>query len=175
MYQGKYIVADGSIAFGQQVAVLQQEHTFAETQLIDLANQQRSAGNTAGANDLEAQAQVEGAQARVFANSYLHYAGALNSDGTVTFDRGAQEAVAVGESATLQTLGDQHSRELDGRASAARTKAQQTALATALFVGAMFFLTVANLGWRHRRLHALIPSLLLALAGVVVLAIAGIT
>jgi hypothetical protein len=174
LYQGELGLQDGRIDFGAHLSLLEQEHHMAATQLLNLADKYQTNGNTNLANQLEANAHVEAAQARVFDNGYLRYSGTSNADGTVTYDRAQQEKIAVASDDALRTLGDQHAAELRHLASIDRTRAQQIALTTALFVAAMFFLTVANLGWRHRRLHALVPALLFALLGIVVLATAFI-
>ena len=173
-YQNAQTVEDGKIDFGAHLAVLDQEHQLAAQQLFDLANQQRAAGNTSVADTLEAQARVEGAQARAVHANYDYYAGSLNDDGTVSYKPEADRALAVATNTDLRTLGAEHVAAMQRQASALRARAQQGTLAAALFVATMLFLTAANLARRHRRLPALAVGLCAACAGVVVLATAGL-
>jgi type II secretory pathway pseudopilin PulG len=171
-YQAIRALSDGRIDFDARLSLIYQEHLRRETSLTTRATELRDAGDPAHAGVLEAEARVEGAIARVIGASFTTYAPTFNDDGTVVFDREEKAALARSDDSDLRTLDPVNVRAVEHQASLTRQTAQQIVVAGALLIAAMFFLTVADLGWLHRRLYATVPGTLAALAAVAVLFVA---
>jgi hypothetical protein len=171
-YQTELAVQNSRIEFGARLSLLYQDDLFTETQLYKLARSYRSINNVNEALQLEAEARVDGAQERAFDPGFLYYSPTASSSGAVTYSPADEETVAEEQNRDLITLDPAHATTIESQVSADRSKGQRIVLATALFVAAVFFLTVANLGWRHRRIRTMIPGVLAVVAGVAVLAVA---
>ena len=171
-YQSVRSASDGRIDFDARLALIYQEHLRLERSFYTRADELRAAGDNAGAARLEAEARVEGAQARLIASSFLSYFPIVAEDGSVSVDRDANAGVARAGDTDLRTLDPANVRAVTQEAGETRRTAQQLVVAGALLIAAMFFLTVADLGWLHRRLLAAVPAALATVAALVILVVA---
>jgi hypothetical protein len=169
LYQAQQAFADSAIQFNARLTQLQQQHLIAEARLY---GQVGGASNAIGA-ELRAEAHVEGAQARAFQQAFGAYVPAYAADGSETFDRTAQTQFARNLIPDLRILDAAHVAAVQAQAGVVRASAEKIVLAGALFIAGVFFMTIARLGWRNRRLQAAIPGTVAAIAGLVVL-VAGI-
>ena len=177
-YQAVRALSDGRIDFDARLSLIYQEHLRAAAALTERAGTTRDANAAAGIDDtsqvdaLEAEARIEGAIARHLAASFLTYSPTIEADGSVTYDRDANAGLERAGNADLRTLDPANVRGVAQESSVTRRVAQQLVVAGALFIAAMFFLTVADLGWLHRRLFAAIPAALSAMVALAVLIVA---
>lgn len=171
-YQSVRALSDGRIDFDARLTLLYQEHLRAEASYYEKATAARNTSDTVHAGQLEAEARVEGAVARLFSASFLTSFPTINADNSVTYDRQAQLALARADDSDLRTLDPASVRTISVESSQTRRVAQQLVVAGAMFIAAMFFLTVADLGWLHRRLLGAFPAFLAAFAGLGILFVA---
>jgi hypothetical protein len=173
-YQTVLAIQNSRIDFGQRLTLLYQEHDFTETQLYKKALFYRGTGATDDARQLEAEARVEGAEERALDPGFLYYSPTSKSSGAQVFNESEEEQVAREENRDLITLSPSHVAVIEAQADSDRSEGQDLVLATAFFVSAVFFLTVANLSWRHRRLRTLMPGLLASIVGTIILTLVAI-
>lgn len=173
-YQTVLAVQNSRIDFGDRLSQLVQQHLYTEDQLYKVAAADRKAGDTQEAVQLEAEARVEGAQERALNPGFLYYSAETQSNGTATFSVPEETTVAKEENRDLIALDPAHLAIIESQVDSDRNEGQQIVLATALFVAAIFFFTVTNLGWRHRRWRTMAPGLLSTAAalGLLVAAVA---
>ncbi len=168
-YQTVLAVQNSRIEFGARLTLLYQEHLSTENQLYKIATADRNAGNTQEARQLEGEARVEAAQERALGTGYLYYSPHLDSHGNAVFNSAEELTVATEENRDLIALDPSHLATIESRVSSNRDEGQDVVLATALFVTAVFFFTVTNLGWRHNRWRTMAPGLLATAAGLALL------
>jgi hypothetical protein len=165
-YQTVLAVQNSRIEFGARLSLLYQQHLYTEDQLYKVAQADRKAGNTQEALQLEAEARVEGAQERALDPGFLYYSPQAHANGTTTFNVPEEMTVAKEENRDLIALDPSHLAVIESQVNSDRNEGQQIVLATALFVAAIFFFTVTNLGWRHHRWRTMTPGLLATAAAV---------
>ncbi len=168
-YQTVLAVQNSRIEFGDRLTLLYQEHLSTEDQLYKIAASDRAAGDTQGARQLEAEARVEAAQERALDTGFLYYSPHVESNGIATFNSAEELAVAREENRELIALDPSHLASIETQVSSQRNEGQNVVLATALFVTAVFFFTVTNLGWRHNRWRTMAPGLVATAAGLALL------
>jgi hypothetical protein len=156
-YQTRLARVEATIQFDDRLTQLYQQHVMAQQNLYSQADAAR-AMNPVFADRLEAEARVEGAQARVLARDFLGFYPSVGPDGRASFDVASQEQLAKASDADLRTLDQAHIRLLDQQADSIRLSAQNLVLASAMVIAAAFFFTLARLGWKHRRLYAMVPG-----------------
>jgi hypothetical protein len=181
-YQTVKAEQNGYVDFGARLAESYQEQTVAESALYQEAAAAREADQLDRALPLEAQARVEGAQARALDPGFLCYwPFSPGSNGAVDYDSQALQATELEspcvqpdqDPTALRTLDQSHVGALEATAKADRSKAEEVVLAGALVIVAVFFLTLSYLGWRHRRAHTLLPGVMAVAAALVIAAVAG--
>lgn len=174
-YQAVRAVEDSRLVFGDRLTQLYQQHTVAESSLYAQAAAARQSGNPAQAAELEAEARVEGAQARVLAHGFIGYVPTDGANGSADFNRRQQLSIEQTGNQDLRTLDANHVALITSHADQVRHDGELLILASALLIAATLFLTVARLGWKHRRLFGAAPGTLFASAAAVVLVIAVVS
>lgn len=168
-YQTVKAEQDGYVQYGSRLAQLYQEHTIAESTLYNQGASAWGAGDTSTAESLEAQARVEGAQERAIDPGFIcYYPSGYGLQGQVDFNIAQEEATeAIGaclqpdqDVTALRTDDQAHVDALESAAQTERTKAAQVVLAGAFAIVSVFFLTLAYLGWRHKRARFLAPGVM---------------
>jgi hypothetical protein len=168
-YQTVLAVQNSRIEFGARLSLLYQQHLFTEDQLYNEATADRDVGNTNEALQLEAEARLEGAQERALNTGFLYYSPETTLSGASKFNVPEEKAVAKEEHRDLIALDPSHLSTIQSEVNGDRNEGQQIVLATALFVAAIFFFTVTNLGWRHHRWRTMTPGLVATAAGLALL------
>jgi hypothetical protein len=175
-YQTVQSVQDSKIAFGSRLTQQYQDHTVAESTLYARAGAAWRKGDTDAALLLEAEARVEGAQERAFDPGALYYSpDSPGPDGKVHYSTAEQETTAVYGNQDLRTLDAAHVAVLQGSAETDRTRGERTVLGDVFIFGAVFFLTLAYLGARSRRLLWLVPGILAVTGALVTTLLATLT
>ena len=153
-WQSDSTQAQSKVDFDSRLSLLFQNDNYAATQLLHEAS-----GNGPLSELLQADAQVDAAGARaLYADGFLVDYPTIASDGSVTYNSSQALASVVPNDSILRTLGPTSWAALDAQAAKDRSIGQKIVLAGALLIGTVFFLTVANLGWKHRRIHMLVPA-----------------
>lgn len=167
-YQTVKAEQDSYLSFGERLDATYQEHTVAQSELYAEAAQARRAGDNYDTLQLEAQARVEGAQERASAPEFLCYwPSGVASNGAVPYNATQlagteQDSPCVQpdqDPASLRTLDQSHVSALEAVAKSDRSTAEETVLAGAFVIVAVFFMTISYLGWRHRRVRSLAPGI----------------
>lgn len=168
-YQTVEAEQDGYVLFGARLAQLDEEHTVAESSLYSQAAAARAKNHTKTAESLEAQARVEAAQDRALSPGYLCYwPSYYGSQGQIDFNIAQEKSTEVigaclqpdQDVTTLRTSDQAAVNALETTAQDQRDKAAQVVLAGAFAIVSVFFLTLAYLGWRHKRARFLTPGVL---------------
>jgi hypothetical protein len=178
-YEASAAKFDSLVEFSARLTQLYQQHSVAAARLFEQATTVRSGGNSPLADLLESEARVEGAQARALSSGFLLVAPQPSPDAanvvSETFDRVAAAQVARDSEPDLRTLGQAHLQALTTQAVTVRDRAQKLLLAAGLIAVAIFWWTVARLGWRHRRLTSAVPGVAAMLASYFLLVVAAVS
>ena len=181
-YQTVQAEQNGYVEYSARLAQLYEGHTIAESTLYNQAATAWGAENSQTAEGLESQARVEGAQERALAPGFIcYYPSYYGQQGQVGFNIAQEEATeTIGaclqpdqDVTTLRTDDQAHVDALEAAAQAERTKAAQVVLAGAFAIVSVFFLTLAYLGWRHKRARFLAPGVVAIAVAVGLSAFAG--
>lgn len=168
-YQTVKAEQDGYVQYDARLDQEYQSHTIAESSLYSQAAAAWGKDNSTSAMSLEAQARVEGAQERALDPGFVcYYPSSFGSAGQVGFNISQEEASELinpctqpdQDVTTLRTSDPAHVNALDAQAKTERDRAAQVVLAGAFAIVSVFFLTLAYLGWRHKRLRFLAPGVL---------------
>jgi hypothetical protein len=181
-YQTVKAEQNGYVAFGARLSEAYGEHTVAESNLYQQAAAAWAAGQGSAALQLEAEARVEGAQARALDPGFVCYWPTYpGTNGGVQYDVQALQATEQEnpceqpdqDTTALRTLDQSHVEALGSTSKGDRTRAEEVVLAGALVIVAVFFLTLSYLGWRHRRAHALTPGVVAVAAALAIAVVAA--
>jgi hypothetical protein len=163
-YQTVKAEQDSYLQFGARLNVSYQEYSVGQSNLYAEAASAWDDNQPGEARALEAQARVDGAAERALIPGFVCYwPSSRGRGGSVYYDQAALRVSEVEtpcvqpgqDPSSLRTLSTSQADALEHGAAADRSRAEDVILSGAFVIVAVFFLTVAYLGWRHRRARTL--------------------